>query len=413
MRDLSVKVLAIVLAGGKGERLYPLTQNRAKPAVPFGGMYRLVDFVLSNLVNSGVHKVYVLTQYKSHSLLRHLQYGWVGTHPVNGFFILPVPAQMRVGESWYLGTANAVYQNIYLIEQLRPDLVLVFGADHVYFMDVGQMVQYHLERGAEITVATIPYPISECHRFGVVVVDEMWRIKNFQEKVPDPSAIPGQPDVGLVSMGNYIFDTDVLLEELARDAENPMSRHDFGGNILPGIVSSRYLYAYDFYRNEIPGSDTPNRYWRDVGTIESYYYANMDLKNPLPSLNLYNPYWPLRSAKYQYPAAKVVVDMQGERGTVENTILGTGSVVSGAHVRDSVIGRQVFIGSGAYVEESVILGHARIEDGARVRRAIIDHGAVISAGEEVGYDVEKDQARYHVDNSGIVVTPWRPYETVT
>jgi len=236
MRD--IKVLAMVLAGGKGERLFPLTEQRAKPAVPFGGMYRLIDFVLSNLVNSKIHQIYVLTQYKAQSLLRHLQQGWVGTYPIEGLFILPVPAQMRVGESWYLGTADAIFQNIYLIQQTKPDLVLVFGADHVYFMDVSQMINYHLGKGAEITIAAIPYPRAECSQLGVIVVDEQWRVTDFQEKVPQPTPIPGQSDKCLVSMGNYIFNTDVLIEEMMRDTVDAESSHDFGRDILPKIYEA-------------------------------------------------------------------------------------------------------------------------------------------------------------------------------
>jgi len=405
MKTRNFKLLAMVLAGGKGERLYPLTEHRAKPAVPFGGMYRLIDFVLSNLVNSRVHQIYVLTQYKAHSLLRHLQLGWVGTYPMNGHFILPVPAQMRVGEGWYQGTADAVYQNIYLIEQIKPDLVLIFGADHVYFMDVSQMIYYHLEKGAEITVSTVPYPITECHQFGVTVIDEKWQIKSFQEKSPHPTPIPGNPERGLVSMGNYIFNTDVLIEELKRDASDRNSRHDFGRDILSRVCKTRFVYAYDFCRNKVAGIEGPNEYWRDVGSIKSFYDANMDLKNPMPSLNLYNTEWQVRSVKYHDPSAKIVVDTRGKAGFVENTLMGGGSIVSGGYVRDSIIGRNVYISSGAVVEESVILGYTVIEEGAKVRRAIIDHGNVITKGDEIGYDLEKDMSRYYVDEAEIVVTP--------
>ncbi len=413
MRRTDIKVLAMVLAGGKGERLYPLTEQRAKPAVPFGGNYRLIDFVLSNLVNSGIHRIYVLTQYKAQSLLRHLQQGWVGTYPMNGLFILPVPAQMRVGETWYQGTADAIFQNIYLIHQTKPDLVLVFGADHVYFMDVGQMISHHLKKKAEITIAAIPYPRAECEQLGVIVVDEQWRVTNFQEKVPDPTPIPGQPDKSLVSMGNYIFNTDVLIEAVVQDSVDAESGHDFGGDILPKIYGSRRIYAYNFCRNAVPGMPAPNDYWRDVGTIKSFYDANMDLKNPLPHLNLYNPAWPLRSVKHDDPPAKVIVDTSGKAGYVQNTLMVGGSIIAGGYVRDSVIGRHVFIASGAKVEDSVILGHAVIEEGAKVRRAIIDHGNIIARGEEIGYDQERDMSRYHVDESGIVVTHRLDYEHMT
>ncbi len=403
MTKKAIKTLAMVLAGGKGERLYPLTEHRTKPAVPFGGIYRLIDFVLSNLVNSGIHQIYVLTQYKAQSLLRHLQQGWVGTYPMNGLFILPVPAQMRVSESWYLGTTDAIFQNIYLIQQINPDLVLVFGADHVYFVDVSQMIDYHLEKGAEITIATVPYPITECGQFGVVVVDETWRVTNFQEKVPHPTPIPGQPDKGLVSMGNYIFNTNVLMEELVTDTVDAESSHDFGRDILPKAHQTRGVYAYNFCRNEVPGLPGSNDYWRDVGTIKSFYDANMDLKNPLPQLNLYNPEWPVRSVKHHDPPAKVVVDTSGKAGFVENSLVVGGSIIAGGYVRDSIIGRNVYIGSGATVEESVVLGHTVIEAGAKIRRAIIDHGNVIRRGEEIGYDLERARDRYYIDESGIVV----------
>lgn len=405
--------MAMVLAGGKGERLHPLTEHRSKAAVPFGGMYRLIDFVLSNLVNSKIHQIYVLTQYKAQSLLRHLQEGWVGTYPIEGLFILPVPAQMRVGESWYLGTADAIYQNIYLIQQTKPDLVLVFGADHVYFMDVSQMITYHLEKAAEITISTVPYPITECNQFGVVVVDEQWRVTDFQEKIPHPTPIPGQPDKGLVSMGNYIFNTDVLIEDVMADTVNAQSSHDFGRDILPKVYQHRRIYAYNFCRNEVPGLSGPNDYWRDVGTIKSFYDANMDLKNPLPHLNLYNPAWPVRSVKHHDPPAKVVVDTRGKAGLVENSLVVGGSIIAGGHVRDSIIGRDVYIASNATVEDAVILGHTVIEEGVKVRRAIIDHGNVIRKGEEIGYDLKRERDRYYLDESGIVVSHSFDYDRKT
>ncbi|MDL1955609.1 MAG: glucose-1-phosphate adenylyltransferase [Candidatus Desulfofervidus auxilii] len=401
-----LKILAMVLAGGKGERLYPLTAHRTKPAVHFGGIYRLIDFVLSNLVNSGIYSIYVLTQYKAQSLLRHLQLGWVGAYPMDSFFILPVPAQMRLRESWYLGTADAIYQNTYLIKQFKPDLVLIFGADHVYFMDVRQMIDYHLEKNAEVTVATIPYPISECYQFGVVVVDENWQIKKFQEKSSNPIAMPGDPNKGLVSMGNYVFNTDVLLEELEIDAEDKDSSHDFGKDILPRICQTRRVFAYDFCKNKVPGLEKQPTYWRDVGTIISYYEANMDLKNPLPKLNLYNPKWPVRSVKYHDPPAKVVVDAEGRIGHLENSLIAGGSIVSGGWVRDSVIGRNVFVGSRALVEESVLIGDVIVEEGAQIRRTIVDEGNIIRRGERIGYDLEKDAERFYLDlTSGIVVVP--------
>jgi len=403
---MNIRPLAMILAGGKGERLYPLTAHRTKPAVHFGGIYRLIDFVLSNMVNSGIFSIYVLTQYKAQSLLKHLQLGWVSTYPMDSFFIIPVPAQMRLRETWYLGTADAVYQNIYLIKQFNPDVVLVFGADHVYFMDIRQMINYHSTKNADVTVATVSYPISECHRFGVVIVDENWQIKDFKEKSLNPPSIPGNPQLGLVSMGNYIFNTKVLLEELMADAEDKNSSHDFGKDILPRICKTRRVFAYDFCHNKLPGMKRPNCYWRDVGTITSYYEANMDLKNPMPSLNLYNPKWPMRSVKYHDPPAKVVIDAEGRIGHLENSLIAGGSIVSGGWVRDSVIGRNVFVDGRALVEESIIIGNVVIEAGAQVRRAIIDEGNIIKSGERIGYDLDKDAERFYLDtSSGIVVVP--------
>ncbi len=399
------RILAMILAGGKGERLYPLTEHRAKPAVPFGGICRLIDFALSNMVNSGIHQIYILTQYKAHSLLRHLQQGWTVTHPNNGYFIMPVPAQMRARDTWYLGTADAVYQNLHLIKGLKPDMVLVFGADHVYSMDIRQMIRSHLDKEAEVTVATIPMPLACCSKFGTICVDREWRIRKFQEKVSNPTPIPIKPDQALVSMGNYIFNTQVLLDEIQEDAHNSESSHDFGKDILPKVIERRRAYAYDFGSNIIPGIKTPSNYWRDVGTIESFYHANMDLNKPLSHLNLYNAAWPVRSVKYHELPAKVERDLWGRMGCVEHSLIGGSTIVSGGYVGDSVIGQNVYISSRAVVEESVILGNVTIEEGAKIRRAIIDHGNVIEAGNEIGYDQNKDARNYHLDDSGVVVVP--------
>jgi glucose-1-phosphate adenylyltransferase len=401
------RLLAMVMAGGKGERLLPLTEHRAKSAVPFGGMCRLIDFVMSNLVNSGVREIFILTQYKAQSLLRHLQRGWTITHPMNGYMVMPVPSQMQSRDTWYLGTADSVYQNFDLIRRARPDLVLVFGSDHVYSMDVRQMVQFHLDTYAEVTVAAIPMPIKRCAEFGTVCVDSGWRIKRFEEKVSKPTPIPGRPDQALVSMGNYIFQTQVLMEELTRDAMDEESSHDFGRDILPKICGRRRLYAYDFRQNKIEGSEKPNDYWRDVGTIESYYLSNMDLNNPLSHLDLYNKNWPLRSVSYHDLPPRVIEDLSGRSGYVENSILGSSTIIHGGSVRNSVIGPNVRILSRAHVEDSVILGDVTVREGARVRRAIIDHGNIIEAGEKIGFDPVWDAGRYHKDCSGIVVVPHR------
>jgi glucose-1-phosphate adenylyltransferase len=397
--------LAMILAGGKGERLYPLTGHRAKPAIPFGGSYRLIDFVLSNMVNSAIPEIHILTQYNDHSLLRHLQQKWIRPYFPDGPLIMPIPAQMCGSDASYLGTADAVYKNLSLIRGIKPDLVLVFGSDHVYHMDVNQMIGYHLEQGSEITVATIPMPINCCSQFGTVVIDDTWRIRQFEEKTPFPTPIPDRPDQALVSMGNYIFNTDILLEELEQDALDADSSHDFGRDILPRTYSRRRMYAYDFQANQIADMEGPNHYWRDVGTIESYYLANMDLNNPLSHLNLDNPTWPLRAIHHQGLPAKVRGDLSGKTGCVENSILGDSSVVAGGYVMDSVIGQNVAILTGAVVEKSVIIGDVVVEEGARIRRAIIDHGNVIRAGDRIGFDLDIDAARYDVDRCGVVVVP--------
>jgi len=405
------KVIAIVLAGGKGERLFPLTQYRAKPAVPFGGNYRIIDFVLSNLFNSGITNIYVLVQYKAHALIKHLQQGWIVIQPVNGAFILPVPAQMQKGEEWYQGTADAVYQNLTLIKRTNADLVLIFGADHVYLMDVTQMIQFHLETNAEISVATTRVPKEEASRFGVVVIDEKNRILDFKEKVSDPPTIPGT-DECLISMGNYIFNTHVLYEELELDRERKDSSHDFGKDILPQAVKRRAVFAYDFTENRIKGEAEGPNYWRDVGTIKTYYESNMELIGPLPKLNLYNPYWPIRSVKYHDPPAKVVIGSGGKMGLVENSLLSPGVIISGAFVRNSIIGRNTRIWSGAVIEDSIILGHCEIEEGAHIQKAIVDHGNRIKAGEKIGYNLEKDGERYYVDpETELVVIPRNPLYT--
>lgn len=398
-------IMAMVLAGGRGERLYPLTGHRAKPAVPFGGSYRLIDFVLSNMVNSAIPEIHVLTQHKDGSLLRHLQQGWIRPYCLAGPLILPSPAHRFSKETCYLGTADAIYKNRCLIKSAQPDLVLVFGSDHVYRMDVRQMISYHQEKGAEVTVATIPMPVDHCAQFGTVVVDDDWRIRQFKEKVPFPTPIPDRPDHALVSMGNYIFNADCLLEMLKEDAHDSGSGHDFGRDILPTICARRRVYAYDFQNNWISDTGGPHHYWRDVGTIESYYRAHMDLHNPPCHVNLDDPVWPLRSTTYDGPTARMQEALNGRAGCVENSIVGNDTIVSGGYVRNSVIGNNVYISRRAVIEESVILGDVIVGEGARIHRAVIDHGNVIKAGEGIGYEPDYDAARYYLDDSGIVVVP--------
>jgi glucose-1-phosphate adenylyltransferase len=400
-----LKATAVVLAGGRGERLRPLTDYRAKAAVPFGGMCRLIDFVVSNLVNSGIREIIVITQEKADSLLRHLQESWPASDPGSGFVLRTVPPRWEGRDRLYLGTANAVLQNLGLILNGKPDLVLVFGADHVYTMDVRQMIRWHLENGAQVTVATRPLPVTEAGPFGTVLIDRNWRIREFAEKSPQPKTLPGRSDQALVSMGNYIFDPALLHEALDDDSMEIDSRHDFGRDILPEACRTQRVYAYDFRTNIIPGVSRPTDYWRDVGTIESFYRANMELNNPTSHLDLYHPDWPVRSLRRHRMPPKVVPDLSGKSGFVENSILGNSTIVSGAYVRDSVIGPNVRILSGAIVEESVLLGDVTVGERARIRRAIIDHGNRIGESERVGYDRDLDAARYHLDGSGIVVMP--------
>lgn len=402
-----MEVLGIVLAGGKGDRLYPLTQDRAKPAVPFGGRYRIIDFVLSNFVNSEIHAVYVVTQFKAQSLIEHLEKGWRISDLLLGHFITVVPAQMRTGEEWYQGTADSVNQNLFLIHRHNPKIVAVFGADHVYRMNIRQMIAEHKANGAEISVATIPVRIEEANQFGIIEVDKDWRILSFDEKPSKPKPIPGEPDQALASMGNYIFNTEVLLEALAEDANNPASHHDFGTDVLPAMVSKKKLYAYDFRKNRIPSQQKGEElsYWRDVGTLEAYYEANMDLRAVDPSFNLYNLSWPLRTVGYGDPPAKFVFDEDGRRGMAVNSIVGEGTVLSGSLVRGSVIGRNVRIHSYGLIEDSIIMDWVEVGRGCRIRRSIIDKSNLIPPGTEIGYHADQDRERYFVSDSGIVVMP--------
>jgi glucose-1-phosphate adenylyltransferase len=395
------------MAGGRGERLHPLTRDRAKPAVPFAGKYRIVDFVLSNFVNSDIHSIYVLTQFKAQSLLEHLEIGW-RVADFSGFrFLTPVPAQMRVGKEWYLGTADAVCQNLYLIERHRPQMVAVFGADHVYRMDIRQMIEDHRAKKAEVTVAALPVRIEEADQFGVVQVDEDWRVVGFEEKPAQPRPIPGEPTRALSSMGNYIFNTDVLVEVLSADADNAHSSHDFGKDILPALIGKKRLFAYDFRKNRIPHPSKGEEasYWRDLGTIDAYYEASMDLRNIDPSFNLYNRSWPIRTVTYGDPPAKFVFDEEGRRGMALSSIVGEGTIIGGSVVRGSVISRNVRIHSFSEIEDSVIMAWVEIGRNCRIRRAIIDKNNIIPPGTEIGFDPDKDRERYSVTETGVVVIP--------
>jgi glucose-1-phosphate adenylyltransferase len=401
-----LRVLGIVLAGGKGTRLYPLTRERAKPAVPFGGKYRIIDFVLSNFVNSGIYSIYVLTQFRSQSLLQHLSEGWQFGGMLKSNFITNVPAQMRSEkESWYQGTADAIFQNINLVEQSDPHLVAIFGGDHIYRMNIASMIDFHMARHAEVSVAAIPAPKHHAVEFGVIEADADGRIMGFHEKNPNAPTMPGDSSRVYASMGNYIFSTRTLLDLLNEDAKDPKSHHDFGRDILPKLAGSAPIYAYNFETNRIPGEAGDSiPYWRDVGTIDAYYEANMDLNHVKPDLNLYNREWPVRSTSYPDPPAKFVFDEDGRRGEAIDSIVSGGCILSGGLARKSVLGRGVRVHTGAVVEECVIMDNCDIGRHAKLRRAILDKNVRIPANAEVGYDLDADRARgWHVTESGIVV----------
>lgn len=392
-------VLSIVLAGGEGKRLMPLTADRAKPAVPFGGSYRLVDFVLSNLVNAGYLRICVLTQYKSHSLDRHITTTWrVGS--MLGDYVTPVPAQQRLGPRWYTGSADAIFQSLNLVYDEMPEYVSVFGADHVYRMDPEQMVQSHIDSGASVTVAGIRVPASQASAFGIIKTDASGKkITEFMEKPVEAPTIPGSPNESFASMGNYVFSTDALIEALKKDAADETSIHDMGSNIIPMLTEKGEANVYDFATNEVPGSTDRDRgYWRDVGTIDSYHDAHMDLVSVHPVFNLYNKEWPTLTDLPPLAPAKFV---QG--GNAHDSIVGAGSIISGAHVRTSVVAHEVRVNDGAYVDGSVLMPGVQIGRGAVIRRAILDKNVIVPDGAQIGVDLEQDRKHYTVSDSGVVV----------
>lgn len=397
-QPFAANVLGIVLAGGEGKRLWPLTADRAKPAVPFGGNYRLIDFVLSNLVNAGLHRICVLTQYKSHSLDRHISTTW-RLSSVLGQYITTVPAQQRLGRRWYTGSADAIFQSLNLVYDERPDYIAVFGADHVYRMDPSQMLAQHIASGAGCTVAGIRVPRAEAKAFGVINSDDTGHITEFLEKPSDPPSVPDDPDVTFASMGNYVFTTEALLDALRADAEDADSDHDMGGDIIPRMVDQGDAYVYDFADNVVPGAtDRDSGYWRDVGTVDAYYEAHTDLVSVHPIFNLYNERWPIRTATPPLPPAKFV-----EGGIAQDSIVGAGTIISGAIVRRSVISPNVRIEAGAEVSDSVVLPGVRVGRGAVVRGAILDKNVVVPDGALVGVDLGLDRARYTVSQGGVVV----------
>ena len=397
------QVLAIVLAGGEGKRLMPLTLDRAKPAVPFGGHYRLVDFALSNLANGGFLQIVVLTQYKSHSLDLHISRTW-RMSTLLGNYVTPVPAQMRRGRQWFSGSADAVFQNLNIVGDEKPDYICVFGADHIYRMDPRQMMDQHLATGAGVTVAGIRVDIRDASQFGVIEPGSATQIAKFREKPTDAEPLADDPNCVLASMGNYIFSTETLIEALHADARSDSSRHDMGGDIIPALVQAGAAHVYDFSNNEVPGSTSRDRgYWRDVGTLDSYYDASMDLVSVHPIFNLYNQKWPIFTSQPPLPPAKFVLEQPGRRGQAFNSLVSTGVIVSGGTVRRSVLSPGVRVESGALVEDSVLMNDVVIGPGAVVRRAILDKNVTVADGARVGVDPVADRERFTVSEQGVVV----------
>ena len=394
-------VLSIVLAGGEGKRLMPLTADRAKPGVPFGGTYRLIDFVLSNMANSGLTKIAVLTQYKSHSLDRHISQTWRFS-TLLGSYVTTVPAQQRTGKSWYQGSADAIFQSLNLVRDDEPDYIIVFGADNIYRMDVNAMLRAHIDSGAECTVAGIRVPRHEASAFGIIDSDESSRIRAFLEKPADPPGLPDSPDESFASMGNYIFNAGPFVDCLTKDAADDSSKHDMGGNVVPFFVDKGTAFVYDFTGNDVPGSSEKDRnYWRDVGTIDAYHLAHMDLVSVEPEFNLYNRKWPIFTNQPQFPGAKFTL-----RGTAEDSIVSSGCIISGGDVDRSVLSPDVVIDKWAKVEESVLFDHVRVGRNAVVRRAILDKGVKVEDGAEIGINREADLARgFYVSEGGITVVP--------
>jgi glucose-1-phosphate adenylyltransferase len=402
------KLLAMILAGGEGRRLDPLTRDRAKPAVPFGGRYRIIDFVLSNMANSGILRMKVLVQYKSESLNTHVQRGWRLTSLLNQYVEL-VPAQMRVGPKWFEGSADAIYQNLNIITDEEPEYTFVFGADHVYRMDVRQMLDFHVEKKAELTVAAIPIPVSEASEFGIIEVDAEGRMVGFTEKPKsDAKTIPGDPTRCLASMGNYLFTTDALVQEIVRDAGDPGSAHDFGKSIVASMYQRKRVYVYDFAKNVVPGQTVRERgYWRDVGSIEAYFQANMDLVDVDPIFSLYNDQWPIFTVQYNYPPAKFVFNNEKDHrvGRATDSLVSEGCIISGGQVHHCILSPKVRVNSYAQVEDSILFENVNIGRHCKIRRAIIDKHVEIPPHTTIGYDPEKDRKHFHVTDNGIVIIP--------
>ena len=390
----------MILAGGRGERLYPLTRDRAKPSVPFGAIYRIIDFTLSNCLNSDIRRVYALAQYKSISLNRHIQLGWNILSSPLGEFIEVIPAQQRIDEHWYQGTADAIFQNIYTLQQERPDLSLILSGDHIYKMDYRKMIAFHLEKNADLTVAAIRMDRKLSRELGVIEVDRDWRIIGFEEKPETPKTIPGDPEGILASMGIYVFNTEILVKRLIEDARSD-STHDFGKDVIPMMIPKDQVLAFDFRQGDRGGMG----YWRDVGTIDAYFEANMDLVSIIPQLNLYDSQWPILTYQPAYPPAKTVLEEEGRMGTAINSILSNGCIISGGSVKRSILSPKVMVHSYAEVEDCIFLEGVDIGRYAKIRRTIIDKDVQIPSGMKIGYDLDEDAKRFTVTGSGIVVVP--------
>ena len=396
---LNDEVLVIVLAGGVGERLFPLTKERAKPAVYFGGPYRIVDFVLSNCLNSGYRRIFIATQYKSLSLNRHIRQGWSVVSEELGEFIEIIPPQKRVGEQWYQGTADAVYQNLYSVAREQARYIVILAGDHIYKMDYRKMLQAHIETGADVTLASIEVPVAEGRRFGIVAVDEAHRVVGFQEKPTAPASIPDMPHLALASMGIYVFNMDQLVKALEDDAAIADSQHDFGRNIIPSLIGTGKVYSYQFYDENKKAA----KYWRDIGTLDAYYEANMDLCQVNPEFNLYDPEWPLRTYQPQSPPAKFVFAEEGRKGEALDSLISPGCIVSGSRILGSILCPNVRVHSFCTIEQSILMPGVRVGRHARVRRAIIDRDVLIPRGAMIGHNLDEDRRRHTVTDDGVVV----------
>ena len=400
--------LVMILAGGEGKRLYPLTKDRAKPAVPFGGRYRIIDFVINNFVNSGFFKIKVLTQYKSDSLNKHITRGWALSPFLNQYIDL-VPAQMRTGNDWYRGTADAIYQNMFHIIDEDPKYVCIFGGDHIYKMDVSQMLDFHKSRGADLSISAIPIPIEEASEFGIMEVDDNWRLTNFVEKPKTPpKPLPGRPDMCLASMGNYIFGKDILVDALERDEKIEESSHDFGKNVIPMLLKEgKNIFVYNFYDNSFAGvTETERGYWRDVGSIDAYWQANMDLLEATPELDLYSKEWPLRTFNHNYPPAKFIWQEGDRVGMATNSLVSEGCIVSGGMLSHGILSPKVRINSYSQVTDSILMENVEVGRYSKIKKAIIDKNVIIPPNTRIGYNREEDEQRgFHVSPSGVTVVP--------